>query len=250
MIHSYFVVSYSRAWVGLSYFLWEIFFPWWCCIPWPVWQSGNGHFCCYHKDWLIKLVETETMCSSSKEERGLTVVKLVTEVQMIHCLSSISYTSFLQASSVPIETANMYCHPYSSLRPNADHLLWMSYLSVLRVMFWNLVKFWNYSLCQCLQVNKWDDYSFPAVQNERDRISTRRNTFDGCNSPSISTLSQAETLSRQVLRSITKFFSDVETTFTKIKYFSISYCIKNNYWDYFFPTSKMHATSSSQWKKQ
>ncbi|XP_055561684.1 hepatocyte nuclear factor 4-gamma isoform X3 [Falco cherrug] len=37
-----------------------------------------------------------------------------------------------------------------------------------------------------------------AVQNERDRISTRRNTFDGCNIPSISTLSQAETLSRQV----------------------------------------------------
>ncbi|XP_048143153.1 hepatocyte nuclear factor 4-gamma isoform X3 [Corvus hawaiiensis] len=37
-----------------------------------------------------------------------------------------------------------------------------------------------------------------AVQNERDRISTRRNTFDGCNSPSISTLSQAETLSRQI----------------------------------------------------
>ncbi|NXD73320.1 HNF4G factor, partial [Eolophus roseicapillus] len=37
-----------------------------------------------------------------------------------------------------------------------------------------------------------------AVQNERDRISTRRNTFDGCNIPSISTLSQAETLSRQI----------------------------------------------------
>lgn len=110
----------------------------------------------------------------------------------------------------------------------------MSYLSVLRVIFWNLVKFWNYSLCQCLQVNKWDDYSFPAVQNERDRISTRRNTFDGCNSPSISTLSQAETLSRQVLRSITKLFSDIMTTFTKIKYFSICYCIKNNYSDYFF----------------
>lgn len=99
----------------------------------------------------------------------------------------------------------------------------MSYLSVLTVIFWNLIKFWNYTVCQCLQVNKWDDCSFPAVQNERDRISTRRNTFDGCNSPSISTLSQAETLSRQVLRSITKLFSDVKTTFTKIKYFSISY---------------------------
>ncbi len=37
-----------------------------------------------------------------------------------------------------------------------------------------------------------------AVQNERDRISTRRNTFDGCNIPSISTLSQAEALSRQI----------------------------------------------------
>ncbi|XP_065484940.1 hepatocyte nuclear factor 4-gamma isoform X2 [Caloenas nicobarica] len=37
-----------------------------------------------------------------------------------------------------------------------------------------------------------------AVQNERDRISTRRNTFDGSNIPSISTLSQAETLSRQI----------------------------------------------------
>uniref|UniRef100_A0A7M4FNW8 Hepatocyte nuclear factor 4 gamma n=1 Tax=Crocodylus porosus TaxID=8502 RepID=A0A7M4FNW8_CROPO len=37
-----------------------------------------------------------------------------------------------------------------------------------------------------------------AVQNERDRISTRRSTFDGRNSPSINTLSQAEVLSRQV----------------------------------------------------
>ncbi|POI26816.1 hypothetical protein CIB84_009433 [Bambusicola thoracicus] len=37
-----------------------------------------------------------------------------------------------------------------------------------------------------------------TVQNERDRISTRRNTFDGSNIPSISTLSQAETLSRQI----------------------------------------------------
>ncbi|XP_054840905.1 hepatocyte nuclear factor 4-gamma isoform X1 [Eublepharis macularius] len=37
-----------------------------------------------------------------------------------------------------------------------------------------------------------------AVQNERDRISTRRSTSDGSNSPSINTLSQAEVLSRQM----------------------------------------------------
>lgn len=122
MIHSCFIVSYSRAWVhtssraGRSYFLWEIFFQWSCCTTWPVWQSGNIHFCCYHKDWLIKLVEIETMCSSSKEERGLTVIKLVKEVQMIQCLSAISYRCFLQASSVPIETVHMYYHPSSSLR--------------------------------------------------------------------------------------------------------------------------------------
>lgn len=189
------------------------------------------------------------MCSSSKEERGLTVIKLVTEVQMIQCPSAISYRCFLQTSSVLIETINMHIILPHNSELNTDHLLWMAYLSVLRVMFWNLVKFWNYSLCQCLQVNKWDDYSFPAVQNERDRISTRRNTFDGCNSPSISTLSQAETLSRQVLRSITKLFSDIKTTFTKIKYFSIYYYIENNYWGYFFPTSKIHSVSSSQWKK-
>ncbi|KFV88881.1 Hepatocyte nuclear factor 4-gamma [Struthio camelus australis] len=56
----------------------------------------------------------------------------------------------------------------------------------------------NDNQCQftgfCLQYNCY----FSAVQNERDRISTRRNTFDGCNIPSISTLSQAETLSRQI----------------------------------------------------
>lgn len=40
---------------------------------------------------------------------------------------------------------------------------------------------------------------FPlAVQNERDRISTRRSTFDGSNIPSINTLAQAEVRSRQV----------------------------------------------------
>lgn len=37
-----------------------------------------------------------------------------------------------------------------------------------------------------------------AVQNERDRISTRRSTFDGSNIPSINTLAQAEVRSRQV----------------------------------------------------
>ncbi|XP_019399548.1 PREDICTED: hepatocyte nuclear factor 4-gamma [Crocodylus porosus] len=48
-----------------------------------------------------------------------------------------------------------------------------------------------------------------AVQNERDRISTRRSTFDGRNSPSINTLSQAEVLSRQVQQSTTKFLNIV-----------------------------------------
>lgn len=37
-----------------------------------------------------------------------------------------------------------------------------------------------------------------AVQNERDRISTRRSTFDGSNIPSINTLAQAEVRSRQI----------------------------------------------------
>uniref|UniRef100_A0A8C0ND84 Hepatocyte nuclear factor 4 gamma n=1 Tax=Canis lupus familiaris TaxID=9615 RepID=A0A8C0ND84_CANLF len=37
-----------------------------------------------------------------------------------------------------------------------------------------------------------------AVQNERDRISTRRSTFDGSNIPSINTLAQAEIRSRQI----------------------------------------------------
>ncbi|XP_038622529.1 hepatocyte nuclear factor 4-gamma isoform X2 [Tachyglossus aculeatus] len=37
-----------------------------------------------------------------------------------------------------------------------------------------------------------------AVQNERDRISTRRTASDGSNIPSINTLAQAETLSRQI----------------------------------------------------
>ncbi|ETE67169.1 Hepatocyte nuclear factor 4-gamma, partial [Ophiophagus hannah] len=38
----------------------------------------------------------------------------------------------------------------------------------------------------------------PAVQNERDRISTRRSTSDDIAPPSINTLSQAEVLSRQI----------------------------------------------------
>ncbi|KAH0504716.1 Hepatocyte nuclear factor 4-gamma [Microtus ochrogaster] len=37
-----------------------------------------------------------------------------------------------------------------------------------------------------------------TVQNERDRISTRRSTFDGSNIPSINTLAQAEVRSRQI----------------------------------------------------
>ncbi|XP_004694482.2 PREDICTED: hepatocyte nuclear factor 4-gamma-like [Condylura cristata] len=37
-----------------------------------------------------------------------------------------------------------------------------------------------------------------TVQNERDRISTRRNTFDGSNIPSINTLTQAEFRSCQI----------------------------------------------------
>uniref|UniRef100_H3A2H0 Hepatocyte nuclear factor 4 gamma n=3 Tax=Latimeria chalumnae TaxID=7897 RepID=H3A2H0_LATCH len=37
-----------------------------------------------------------------------------------------------------------------------------------------------------------------AVQNERDRISTRRSTYDSNNLPSINTLAQAEALSRQI----------------------------------------------------
>ncbi|KFQ13883.1 Hepatocyte nuclear factor 4-gamma, partial [Leptosomus discolor] len=49
-----------------------------------------------------------------------------------------------------------------------------------------------------LSKNYIQTFSELSVQNERDRISTRRNTFDGCNIPSISTLSQAETLSRQI----------------------------------------------------
>ena len=125
----------------------------------------------------------------------------------------------------------MYCHPSSLLRVKSTG----SFLNVIPFDSYSyLVNLWNDFVWQCLQVSKWDDYSFPAVQNERDRISTRRNTFDGCNIPSISTLSQAETLSRQVLRATTRLFDDVKTIFSKVKYFSVSYCITYNYWDYFF----------------
>ncbi|XP_019383366.1 PREDICTED: hepatocyte nuclear factor 4-gamma isoform X1 [Gavialis gangeticus] len=48
-----------------------------------------------------------------------------------------------------------------------------------------------------------------AVQNERDRISTRRSTFDGRNSPSINTLSQAEVLSRQISMSNISVNTDI-----------------------------------------
>lgn len=61
------------------------------------------------------LVKIETMCSSSKEERGFTVIKPVTKVLIIQYPSTISYTCFLLASSIPIETINMY-YPSSSVR--------------------------------------------------------------------------------------------------------------------------------------
>lgn len=119
MIHSCFIVSHSRAWVGLSYFLWEIFFSD-DAVPLDLFGSlemSISAIChiCYHKAWLIKLVEIETMCSSSKEERGLTAIKPVTEVLVMQRLSAISYMCFLQTSSVLIETLNMF-YPSSSLR--------------------------------------------------------------------------------------------------------------------------------------
>lgn len=134
-------VSHSRAWVALSYFLWEIFFSVMVLTKLDLFGSlemSISAIChiCYHKAWLINLVEIETMCS--KEERDLTVIKPVTEVLMIQCLSVISYTCFLQASSVPVDYKCVIILPHhSGLR--AGQLLWMSYLSVLRVIFWNLV---------------------------------------------------------------------------------------------------------------
>ncbi|KAM3928277.1 hepatocyte nuclear factor 4-gamma isoform 1-T1 [Leptodactylus fuscus] len=50
-----------------------------------------------------------------------------------------------------------------------------------------------------------------AVQNERDRISTRKNVFDGSNIPSINTLSQAEALSRQITTSSSGTSPDINT---------------------------------------
>ncbi|XP_073406725.1 hepatocyte nuclear factor 4-gamma isoform X2 [Dendrobates tinctorius] len=50
-----------------------------------------------------------------------------------------------------------------------------------------------------------------AVQNERDRISTRKNTFDGSSIPSINTLSQAEALSRQISTSSSGTSTDINT---------------------------------------
>ncbi|XP_030071527.1 hepatocyte nuclear factor 4-gamma [Microcaecilia unicolor] len=48
-----------------------------------------------------------------------------------------------------------------------------------------------------------------AVQNERDRISTRRNTFEGRNMTSINTLSQAELLSHQITVSSSSANTDI-----------------------------------------
>ncbi|XP_061457584.1 hepatocyte nuclear factor 4-gamma isoform X2 [Rhineura floridana] len=53
-----------------------------------------------------------------------------------------------------------------------------------------------------------------AVQNERDRISTRRSTSDGSNIPSINTLSQAEVLSRQI--SVSSPSADTDINVKKI----------------------------------
>lgn len=43
-------------------------------------------------------------------------------------------------------------------------------------------------------------YLFLAVQNERDRISTRRSSYEDSSLPSINALIQADVLSRQVRR--------------------------------------------------
>uniref|UniRef100_V9KFP5 Hepatocyte nuclear factor 4-alpha-like protein n=1 Tax=Callorhinchus milii TaxID=7868 RepID=V9KFP5_CALMI len=50
-----------------------------------------------------------------------------------------------------------------------------------------------------------------AVQNERDRISTRRNSYESGNSPSINTLAQAEVLSRQITLSASGASTDINT---------------------------------------
>lgn len=162
---------------------------------------------------------TDNMYSSSNEE-VFTILKPVTKVLIVCYLSPIQYLQFgtylhfLQARSIQIMTINTYSSSVIRAKSTA------SFLNVIPFDSYSyLMSFWNDSIWQCLQVNKWDDYIFSAVQNERDRISTRRNTFDGCNIPSISTLSQAETLSRQVLSSTTKLFADLRTIFSKGKYF-------------------------------
>ncbi|XP_075067488.1 hepatocyte nuclear factor 4-gamma [Mixophyes fleayi] len=50
-----------------------------------------------------------------------------------------------------------------------------------------------------------------AVQNERDRISTRKSVFEGSSIPSINTLSQAEALSRQITTSSSGTSTDINT---------------------------------------
>ncbi|XP_040210387.1 hepatocyte nuclear factor 4-gamma isoform X3 [Rana temporaria] len=50
-----------------------------------------------------------------------------------------------------------------------------------------------------------------AVQNERDRISTRKSGFEGSNITSINTLSQAEALSRQITAPSTGTSTDINT---------------------------------------
>ncbi|XP_067836634.1 hepatocyte nuclear factor 4-gamma-like isoform X2 [Heptranchias perlo] len=51
----------------------------------------------------------------------------------------------------------------------------------------------------------------PAVQNERDRISNRRNNYESSSSPSINTLAQAEVLSRQITLSASAVSTDITT---------------------------------------
>ncbi|KAM7319444.1 hypothetical protein ACRRTK_021127 [Alexandromys fortis] len=56
-----------------------------------------------------------------------------------------------------------------------------------------------YSCRESVRVPQSKEFSqLCTVQNERDRISTRRSTFDGSNIPSINTLAQAEVRSRQI----------------------------------------------------
>ncbi|XP_078072466.1 hepatocyte nuclear factor 4-gamma-like isoform X4 [Mustelus asterias] len=50
-----------------------------------------------------------------------------------------------------------------------------------------------------------------AVQNERDRISNRRNNYENNSSPSINTLAQAEALSHQITFSVSAASADIGT---------------------------------------